>query len=57
MVEPCFLPYSTATSINLAYSGFFAAARMRDGLVVASWGLYLPMAKDGQYLSLEGRRT
>jgi hypothetical protein len=31
-----FLPYSTATSINLAYSGFLEAARMSDGLVVAS---------------------
>ena len=32
----CFFPYSTATSINLAYSSFFDAARIRDGLVVAS---------------------
>merc|ERR1712144_112142 len=40
---PWLLPYSTATSISLAYSGFLDAARMRDGLVVASWGLYLPM--------------
>lgn len=37
------LPYATATSISLAYSGFFDAARMREGFVVASWGLYLPM--------------
>lgn len=33
-----------ATSWSLAYSSFFDAARMRDGLVVASWGLYLPIA-------------
>lgn len=32
-----------ATSISLAYSGFLEAARIREGLVVASWGLYLPM--------------
>ena len=38
-----FLPFSTAASIKLAYSGFLDAARMREGLVVASWGLYLPM--------------
>jgi hypothetical protein len=42
-VEPCFLPYSTAASISLAYSGFLEAARMSEGLVVASWGLYLSM--------------
>ena len=40
---PCFLPYSTAVSISFAYSGFLDAARMREGLVVASWGLYLSM--------------
>ncbi len=39
----CFLPYSTAGSISLAYSGFLEAARMRDGLVVASCGLYFSM--------------
>lgn len=39
-----FLPYSTATSMSLAYSGFLEAARIRDGLVVASCGLYLPIA-------------
>ena len=33
-----------ATSISLAYSGFLDAARIREGLVVASCGLYLPMA-------------
>lgn len=32
-----------ATSINLAYSGFFEAAKMSDGLVVASCGLYFPI--------------
>lgn len=32
-----------ATSISLAYSGFFEAARIREGFVVASCGLYLPM--------------
>jgi len=41
---PCSLPYATAVSISLAYSGFFEAARMRDGLVVASCGLYLAIA-------------
>lgn len=40
---PCFFPYSTATSMSLAYSGFLEAARIREGLVVASWGLYLSM--------------
>jgi hypothetical protein len=30
-------------SMSLAYSGFLAAARIREGLVVASWGLYLAM--------------
>ncbi len=30
-----------ATSMSFAYSGFLAAARMSEGLVVASWGLYL----------------
>lgn len=38
------LPYSTALSISFAYSGFLEAARMREGLVVASCGLYLSMA-------------
>src|SRR3569833_913656 len=41
---PFFLAYSMATSISLAYSGLLAACRIREGLVVASWGLYLPMA-------------
>jgi hypothetical protein len=41
---PLPLPYSTARSISLAYSGFLEAARMREGLVVASWGWYLAMA-------------
>lgn len=42
-------PYATATSMSLAYSGFFAACRIREGLVVASWGLYLPMASLCQF--------
>lgn len=42
-VLPCFLPYATASSRSLAYSGFFAAANIRLGLVVASCGLYLSM--------------
>jgi hypothetical protein len=41
MEPPFFLPYSTALSIKAAYSGFLLAARMREGLVVASCGLYL----------------
>lgn len=41
---PLPLAYETALSIRAAYSGFLEAARMREGLVVASWGLYLPMA-------------
>jgi hypothetical protein len=40
---PCFLPYSTAASISFAYSSFLEAARMSEGFVVASWGLYLSM--------------
>ena len=40
---PCFFPYSHASSMSFAYSGFFEAARIKDGLVVASCGLYLPM--------------
>ena len=40
---PCFLPYSHASSMSLAYSGFLEAARIKDGLVVASCGLYLPI--------------
>lgn len=40
---PCFLPYSTAASISDAYSGFLEAARMSEGLVVASWGWYFLM--------------
>ena len=42
-VLPCCFPYSTAASISFAYSGFLAAARISEGLVVASCGLYLPM--------------
>lgn len=30
--------------MSLTYSGFFDAARMREGLVVASCGLYFSMA-------------
>ena len=40
---PWALPYATASSISFAYSAFLEAARMRDGLVVASCGLYLSM--------------
>ena len=43
MSLPCFLPYAQASSMSFAYSGFLDAARIRDGLVVASCGLYLPM--------------
>jgi hypothetical protein len=45
MLLPLSFPYATALSMSLAYSGFLAAARMREGLVVASWGLYLPIAE------------
>ena len=48
-VLPCFIPYSIATSWSLAYSVFFDAARIREGFVVASWGLYLPMAVECQF--------
>jgi len=40
---PCFLPYATAASMSFAYSGFLEAARMSEGFVVASCGLYLSM--------------
>jgi hypothetical protein len=30
--------------MRAAYSAFLEAARIREGLVVASWGLYLPIA-------------
>ena len=40
---PCALPYLTAASISFWYSSFLDAARMSEGLVVASWGLYLSM--------------
>jgi hypothetical protein len=43
MSLPFFLPYSTAESISFAYSSFLDAARISDGLVVASCGLYLSM--------------
>lgn len=43
MFFPCFLPYSTAASMSLAYSSFFDAARIKEGFVVASWGWYLEM--------------
>jgi len=43
MSFPCFLPYWTAVSISFWYSSFLDAARMSEGLVVASWGLYLSM--------------
>jgi len=32
----------------LAYSAFLDAARIREGLVVASCGLYFPMAERSQ---------
>jgi hypothetical protein len=57
MVEPCSFPYATATSISLAYSGFLDAARIREGLVVASCGLYLPMATDYQYVCRSESKT
>lgn len=37
-------PYATAVSMSLAYSAFLEAARINDGLVVASCGWYLAMA-------------
>jgi hypothetical protein len=40
---PAFLPYATAASISFSYSGFLDAARMSEGLVVASWGWYFLM--------------
>jgi hypothetical protein len=40
MSVPAFLPYATAASISFSYSGFLDAARMSEGLVVASWGWY-----------------
>lgn len=45
-VQTSFLPFWTAASIRLAYSGFLEAARIKEGLVVASCGLYLPMAAE-----------
>lgn len=35
-LPPCVLAHATALSTSLAYSGFFEAARIREGLVVAS---------------------
>ena len=43
MLSACCLPHATAASISFAYSGFLEAARISEGLVVASWGLYLSM--------------
>jgi hypothetical protein len=43
MLSAWFLPQATAASMSFAYSGFLEAARIREGLVVASWGLYLSM--------------
>jgi hypothetical protein len=40
-----FLPYEMAESIRLAYSDFLDAARSKEGLVVASCGLYLSIAR------------
>lgn len=49
----CCLPYSTAMSWSFAYCSFFDAARINDGLVVASWGSYLLMAvRKGQTLPM-----
>mmetsp|Transcript_19455 Transcript_19455/g.36635 ORF Transcript_19455/g.36635 Transcript_19455/m.36635 type:complete len:220 (-) Transcript_19455:21-680(-) len=39
-VLPSFLPYSTASSRIALYSGSLVALKMREGLVVASMGLY-----------------
>lgn len=36
MLLPCFFPYATASSMSFAYSGFLDAARINEGLVVAS---------------------
>jgi hypothetical protein len=47
MSPPCCLAQAMAVSVSLAYSGFLEAARIREGLVVASWGLYLAMAVAG----------
>lgn len=47
----CFLPYSIALSISFAYSGFLEAARIKEGLVVASSGLYFPMANKNGIIS------
>jgi hypothetical protein len=44
MEPPFSLPKARAASTSLAYSGFLEAARIREGLVVASWGLYLSIA-------------
>ena len=51
------LPYSTAASINLAYSGILEAAKIRVGLVVASCGLYFAIAKHGQWEGLSSAST
>jgi hypothetical protein len=40
---PCVFPQATAVSMSFENSGFFEAANIRDGLVVASWGLFLSM--------------
>ena len=39
----CSLPYFMEASMSLAYSDFFEAAKISEGLVVASWGLYFPI--------------
>ena len=44
MLPPFFLPAAIALSIRRWYVGLFAAARMSDGFVVASWGLYTSIA-------------
>jgi hypothetical protein len=43
MLSAWLLPQVTAASMSFSYSGFLEAARIREGLVVASWGLYLSM--------------
>lgn len=44
MLPPAALASAHALSISFAYSGFLDAARISDGLVVASCGLYFAMA-------------
>lgn len=48
-------PNFTASSTTDAYWSFRAAARTRDGLVVASVGLYLSIAKNEQHTGTKNR--